>query len=155
MRSEARNTSPSEVALALVTRRDGRVLLVHEGHGPLAGWWLLPGGGVEPGESVEAAARRECREETGLTLTDARFAARYDVRYPAGALTLHVFRAELDDSALAAEEGSEARWRYARGEDVHPTVRRIVLDAGLATDDPGAIARALEAAGIAMRSVEG
>lgn len=31
-------------------------------------WWLAPGGGVEPGESFEAAARREVEEETGLVV---------------------------------------------------------------------------------------
>jgi 8-oxo-dGTP pyrophosphatase MutT (NUDIX family) len=33
-------------------------------------WWFPPGEGVEPGESVEAAARREVLEETGLVLGD-------------------------------------------------------------------------------------
>jgi 8-oxo-dGTP pyrophosphatase MutT (NUDIX family) len=31
-------------------------------------WWFTPGGGVEPGESIEAAARREILEETGFVL---------------------------------------------------------------------------------------
>lgn len=48
-------------------RRDASVLLcrIAEGYGD-AGAWTLPGGGVEFGETPEAAAVREIREETGL-----------------------------------------------------------------------------------------
>ncbi len=46
---------------------DGRrLVLVERAHEPYRGWWGLPGGAVELGETVEEALRREVREETGL-----------------------------------------------------------------------------------------
>ncbi|WP_329311836.1 NUDIX hydrolase [Streptomyces sp. NBC_01262] len=46
-----------------------RILLLHgfEPADPAVSWWFTPGGGVEAGESLEAAARREVEEETGIT----------------------------------------------------------------------------------------
>ncbi len=43
----------------------GEVLLMRRAD---EGTWGLPGGGVEPGETWEAAAKRECLEETGWTM---------------------------------------------------------------------------------------
>lgn len=48
---------------AVVTDAEGRVLLVK--HTYLAGWWL-PGGGVDRGETTQAAAVREAEEEAGV-----------------------------------------------------------------------------------------
>ncbi|MDT0267473.1 NUDIX domain-containing protein [Streptomyces sp. DSM 44915] len=69
--------------MTLKERRTSRVLLVDEDdrllllcgrdpRQPGARWWFTVGGGVEPAESELAAAVREVREETGLTLPVAR-----------------------------------------------------------------------------------
>ena len=58
----------------LVINSDHRVLLFRFNHkiGPWAGrtFWATPGGGLDPGESYEEAARRELLEETGLRRDD-------------------------------------------------------------------------------------
>jgi 8-oxo-dGTP diphosphatase len=46
--------------------RDGRVMLAARGRAPMEGLYSLPGGGVEPGETLAEAALRELREETGV-----------------------------------------------------------------------------------------
>ncbi len=53
---------------AVVRDAAGRLLLVRRGRAPSRGLWSLPGGRVEPGETLEEAVEREVREETGLTV---------------------------------------------------------------------------------------
>jgi ADP-ribose pyrophosphatase YjhB (NUDIX family) len=54
------------VGVGGVLVRDGRVLLIRRGKEPLRGRWLIPGGSVEWGETLEQAVVREMEEETGL-----------------------------------------------------------------------------------------
>lgn len=53
---------------AIVHDAAGRLLLIRRGHEPGRGLWSVPGGRVEPGESLAAAVEREVREETGLAV---------------------------------------------------------------------------------------
>lgn len=48
--------------------RRGPILLVERGGEPLKGYWSLPGGLVESGETLDQAVRREILEETGLEI---------------------------------------------------------------------------------------
>lgn len=57
---------------ALVVQ-DGRVLLIRRAAEPLRGYWGLPGGAVELGETVVEALRREVLEETGLEVEPERY----------------------------------------------------------------------------------
>ncbi|HKF20751.1 MAG TPA: NUDIX domain-containing protein [Candidatus Angelobacter sp.] len=56
------------VGAVIVEKREGMacVVLVKRGAPPLLGEWSLPGGVVELGETLRAAAEREAEEETGL-----------------------------------------------------------------------------------------
>jgi len=53
---------------AIVFDAAGRVLLVERGRPPGVGQWTVPGGKLEPGETLERGVVREVREETGLTV---------------------------------------------------------------------------------------
>ena len=54
------------VGVGAVIIHQARVLLIKRGSPPLLGEWSLPGGVVELGETLRAAAERESLEETGL-----------------------------------------------------------------------------------------
>lgn len=121
----------SGVAVAARVRDpDGRIAFVENGW---SDGWLLPGGGVEPGEEPIDAVRREVREETGLSaIVDAplvvldqsyvaeddgeeRFSALYVV-YAATA------EGEIPDASrlgVTAEEISAARWFETLPENLH------------------------------------
>ncbi|WP_407166318.1 NUDIX hydrolase [Bradyrhizobium sp. ORS 111] len=55
-----------QLAVSAAIFRDGKVLLVRRARSPGKGFYSLPGGRVEFGESLHAALHREVDEETGL-----------------------------------------------------------------------------------------
>lgn len=71
-----------------VLMRDGKLLLVAD----RVLTYLLPGGGVDPGETIEAAARRELHEETGLVATR----TEYLYAFETASNRHHVFAVDAD-----------------------------------------------------------
>ncbi|HEX6954448.1 MAG TPA: NUDIX domain-containing protein [Agromyces sp.] len=97
---------------AVVTDPQGRVLLVRRARDPQRGRWSVPGGRVEPGESLEQAAAREVLEETGLRVELA--GELWSVRIPAGPgreYQVHDFAATVAGGDLApGDDAADVRW---------------------------------------------
>lgn len=106
------------VAVSASVFREDKVLLARRGRAPLDGIWSLPGGLVEPGEALRAAAAREVFEETGvraeiLGVADVVEVIRHDA---AGAVARHYvivsFAARwLSGNGETSPEAAEIAWR--------------------------------------------
>jgi len=66
------------MALALIRRDDGKVLVIKEGDMPYHGCWVLPGGYVRRDETAENAVVREIREEVGIEVAPRKVTGVYD-----------------------------------------------------------------------------
>lgn len=86
------------VAIAVV-EHDGRLLVGRRPDGkPLAGLWEFPGGQVEAGETPDAAAVRECREETGLAVVPTGCYGVVKHEYDHATVELHFIACRLADN---------------------------------------------------------
>lgn len=91
--------SPTPIAIAVVENNDRFLVGQRPEHVPLAGLWEFPGGKVEAGETPEAAAVRECLEETGLQVRVTSAYPQHVQRYVHGQVRLHFFACQLTNSA--------------------------------------------------------
>jgi 8-oxo-dGTP diphosphatase len=66
-----------KTATALVPYPDNKILLIKRNTIPFKGYWALPGGRMDPGETVEQTIVREVKEETGLDVTIVRKVGEY------------------------------------------------------------------------------
>jgi 8-oxo-dGTP diphosphatase len=56
-------------ATAVIPYPPDKIILIKRSTPPFVGYWALPGGRVDPGETVEQTIVREVKEETGLDIT--------------------------------------------------------------------------------------
>jgi 8-oxo-dGTP diphosphatase len=66
-----------KTSTALVPYPDNKILLIKRNTIPFKGYWALPGGRMDPGETVEQTIVREVKEETGLDVIIVRKVGEY------------------------------------------------------------------------------
>jgi 8-oxo-dGTP diphosphatase len=104
--SDTLRSAPFRVGVYALIFDEGRVLLALRRD---IDWWNLPGGGMEAGETVEEAMRREVREETGLEVVIERLVGVYSK--PQKQEVVLTLRCRVIGGTLAAtEESRECRF---------------------------------------------
>lgn len=112
MRDENRREAAIETIFAVsaaIFREDGKVLLAKRGKPPFK--WSFPGGSIEPGESAEAAAVREAREEVSAEIEIVAKAGVREVKLADRHYVIAVFAARLaSGTPVPGPEASEVQW---------------------------------------------
>lgn len=115
--NDLRGVSTPRAAVGAVVIRDGRVLLVKRSNAPQKGKWAIPGGSVELGETLQEAAEREVKEETGVTIKANEPVFTFDLieRDSAGKFLFHYVIIDLladyvDGEPCPADDVSDAAW---------------------------------------------
>ena len=102
-----------DIAVALIFDDDGRLLIQRRpDEGQLAGLWEFPGGKYEEDadDSMEAACRREIREELGVDIDIEEPFYTLKHAYTHFKITLHAFRCRITDGAPTAREDQPMTW---------------------------------------------
>ncbi len=120
------------VAAALILRGDEVLICQRRPDQPMALQWEFPGGKLEPGESPEAALKRELDEELGITATIGSRVThiRHNYRH-GGAVDLQFFAVYEFQGEIENRIFHEVKW--ARLEDL-PNYDFLAADRGLIRD---------------------
>ena len=103
------NKKTIHVVAAIITQ-DNLIFATQRGYGNYEGWWEFPGGKIEPGETPQAALRREIREELAADIAVGDFLTTVEYEYPEFHLVMDCFWAEVESGKLTLLEHEAARW---------------------------------------------
>jgi 8-oxo-dGTP diphosphatase len=132
LRMLKRRRNPYPTVDVIITSRDHpqALIMVRRKYSPRG--WALPGGFINWGESAEAAAVREMREETGLELQDIKQFHVYSdpARDPRGHTMSVVFTATTNGEPVGGDDAAEAVWMDLKSlpPDITFDHRRIIED---------------------------
>jgi 8-oxo-dGTP diphosphatase len=120
-----------KVATGVVFPYQGGILLVQRAIEPQYGKWVFPGGYVDRGETLEAAALREVREESGLVVRLTGLLGAYS--FPGNPVILVAYAGEVTGGAIAIDDESLAARAFPPdgipwGELAFPSTVRVLRD---------------------------
>lgn len=117
------NSTPVEVAVAVLVRSDGQFLLTSRPADKIyAGYWEFPGGKIEAGETVAQALTRELDEELGITVRTATPWLTRIFHYPHATVRLHFYRVTDWQGELTPREQQQLSWQQAENVTVAPVL---------------------------------
>lgn len=101
-----------EVVAALI--RDGdKIFATQRGYGEYKDFWEFPGGKIEPGETPEAALKREIKEELATEIDVNEYVGTVDYDYPDFHITLLLYLCSMVSGNLELLEHESAKWLLA------------------------------------------
>ncbi len=111
----------TEVAVGILQRADGQVLLAQRPAGkPYEGWWEFPGGKCEANETPASALDRELLEELGVQVQHKRAWLVQDFVYPHATVQLYFFLVTQWVGVPASNEGQALAWSHTAQIDLAP-----------------------------------
>lgn len=97
------------VVAALIVH-DGKIFATQRGYGEWRGWWEVPGGKEEPGETPEVALVREIREELATEISVDRYVTTVECDYPTFHLSMRCYLCSIVSGSLTLLEHEAAAW---------------------------------------------
>ncbi len=95
---------------AVIRDAEGRLFATQRGYGEMKDGWEFPGGKMEPGETAEAALRREIWEELQTRIAVDELLTTVEWDYPKFHLTMHCFMCHIESGHPVLVEHEAARW---------------------------------------------
>ncbi|BDX20855.1 NUDIX hydrolase [Polynucleobacter sp. TUM22923] len=115
----------TEVAAGILLDSEGRYLLGQRPEGkPYAGYWEVPGGKIEIGESVFDALKRELQEELGIDIDASEELTVLEYDYPHAYVRLHVSVIRQWSGTPTGCEGQQLSWQLLS--DQAPSVEPLL-----------------------------
>lgn len=96
--------------VAAIIKSNNRIFATQRAHGEFAGGWELPGGKIEPGETLEEALVREIREELDTEISVDSLLETVEYDYPIFHLSMKCYWCSVVSGDLVLKEHAAARW---------------------------------------------